>query len=96
MFGQRLVGEVRKITAFEVLLPSPPAGVTLAGFLPVRYWDGTGGELTANLLKVEQGDDQVIVLVAIDTLFLDKGFQMELQERLSKNISIVLIGKYRY
>ena len=91
-----MAGDVRKITACEVTLPSPPAGVTLAGFLPVRYWDGSGGGLTANVLKIEQSDGQVIVLVAIDTLFLDKGFQMELQERLSKNISIVLVASHTH
>ena len=82
--GQQLAGDITTITAFEVPLPTPPAGVALAGFLPVRQWDGTGGGLSAGFLMVEQGDGQTIVLVAVDTLFLDDGFQALLQQRLRK------------
>ena len=77
-------------------MPSPPAGVALAGFLPVRHWDGTGGGLSASFLMVEQGDGQTIVLVAVDTLFLDDGFQALLQRRLGKNISIVLVASHTH
>ena len=94
--GQQLAGDITTITAFEVPLPTPPAGVALAGFLPVRQWDGTGGGLSASFLMVEQGDGQTIVLVAVDTLFLDDGFQALLQQRLSKNISIVLVASHTH
>lgn len=94
--GQQLAGEVTTITAFEVPLPSPPAGVALAGFLPVRHWDGTGGGLSASLLKIEQGDGKAIVIVAIDTLFLDNGFQTQLQQRLGKKISIILVATHTH
>ena len=45
---------------------------------------------------VEQSDSQTIVLVAVDTLFLDDGFQALLQQRLSKNISIVLVASHTH
>lgn len=91
-----MAGGVRNIKAFDVPLPSPPAGVALAGFLPVRYWDGTGGGLSASFLKIEQSDGKAIVIVAVDTLFLDDGFQALLQQRLSKNISIVLVASHTH
>ena len=69
--------------AVDVPLPSPPKGVALAGFLPIRFWDGTGGDLSASLLKIDREDGSKLVIVAVDTLFLDDEFQA-LQDRLQQ------------
>lgn len=82
--------------AVDVPLPSPPKGVALAGFLPVRYWDGTGGGLSASFLKIEREDGSKLVIVAVDTLFLDDEFQARLQGRLDPGVSLVLVASHTH
>lgn len=94
--GKQLAGDVRNISAFEVPLPSPSAGVALAGFVPVRHWNGAGGGLSASFLKVEQSDAKTTVIVAVDTLYLDAEFQAQLQSRLSPNFNLVLVASHTH
>ena len=76
---QRLAGDIQNVMALEVPLPSPPHNVPLAGFSPVRHWDGTGKGLSASILKIELRTASAIVIVAVDTLFLDEEFQVQLK-----------------
>ena len=82
--------------AVEAALPSPPAGVPLAGFLPVRHWDGTGGGLKASILRVELSDGTTTVIVGMDTLFLDDEFQLQLQRRLNPKTNLVLVASHTH
>ena len=91
-----MASDILKMTAVDVALPSPPAGVELAGFLPVRRWDGSGDELKASLLRVDREDGSKLVIVAIDTLFLDHEFQARLQERLGSGIIPVLVASHTH
>ena len=93
---QRLAGDIQNVMALEVPLPSPPHNVPLAGFSPVRHWDGTGKGLSASILKIELRTASAIVIVAVDTLFLDEEFQVQLESRLSSNISLVLMASHTH
>ena len=77
---QRLAGDIQNVMALEVPLPSPPHNVPLAGFSPVRHWDGTGKGLSASILENELRTASAIVIVAVDTLFLDEEFQVQLEK----------------
>ena len=79
-----MASDIVGMIAVDVPLPSPPKGVALAGFLPIRFWDGTGGDLSASLLKIDREDGSKLVIVAVDTFFLDDEFQALLQQRLRK------------
>ena len=80
----------------DVPLPSPPKGVALAGFLPLRHWDGTGGDLSASLLRIDREDGSKLVIVAVDTLFLDDEFQARLQGRLDPGVALVLVASHTH
>ena len=90
--GSDIVGMI----AVDVPLPSPPKGVALAGFLPIRFWDGTGGDLSASLLKIDREDGSKLVIVAVDTLFLDDEFQARLQDRLDPSMALVLVASHTH
>lgn len=91
-----MASDILKMTAVDVALPSPPAGVALAGFLPVRHWNGTGDELKASLLRIDREDGSMLVIVAMDTLFLDHEFQTRLQERLGSGVILVLVASHTH
>ena len=91
-----MASDIVGMIAVDVPLPSPPKGVALAGFLPIRFWDGTGGDLSASLLKIDREDGSKLVIVAVDTLFLDDEFQARLQDRLDPSMALVLVASHTH
>ena len=95
-FGQKLADDIQRLMVVEAPLPCPPAGVPLAGFVPLRHWDGPGGGLCADILKIETMGATTIAIVSIDTLFLDADFQMQLQSRLRSDTRLVLVASHTH
>ena len=91
-----MVSDIVGIVVVDVPLPSLPKGVVLAGFLPVRHWDGTGGDLSASLFWIDREDGSKLVIVAVDTLFLDDEFQARLQGRLDPGVALVLVASHTH
>ena len=91
-----MAGDIQNLMAVDVLLPPPPTNVPLAGFLPVRHWDGSGAGLSASILKFELENAKPLAIVAVDALFLDEEFQIRLESRLNSSVRLILLASHTH